>query len=313
MLEYSSPGTSLSWVGFIPTEFSHNATSASYSIDGGAPLSFKLAGLSPTTTTTVYNQLFFTTPDLPAGPHSIVVTYNGGGGFTPFTTDYLYITNTSLPQPSSTSPSTPQNSTGNSPGHSPPIGAIIGGVLGGLALIALLLFFIWWWRRRERREGVGRGPEFQPPPHEVSPFMSMYRTGSSPPMMSTTTTPPRPQTQTVPFILPSTPSHSSQPSSYQPPSSYQTSVPPSTNTNNISHAHSASLTSSSNPSVAPGAGYSWGTAADMVPMRKGQEAGLRPLPSIQPVMHQDSGIRLPQSEAPRSVVIEDVPPLYTAS
>jgi len=110
-------GTGLSWLGFIPTELPHAASTGSYSIDGGSPVSFSLNGLPADAKTTIYNQVFFTTPDLPAGTHEIVVTYNGDGQHTPLTLDYIYLTNTSIPQ-NPTSPGAPTN-TNNQSSKSP--------------------------------------------------------------------------------------------------------------------------------------------------------------------------------------------------
>ncbi|KAF9458804.1 hypothetical protein BDZ94DRAFT_1123479, partial [Collybia nuda] len=87
-------GTSVSWIGFIPTELPHNASSATYSVDGGPPTFFSLEGL-PSGSTTVYNQEFFKTPELQPGPHSLVVIHQGTGQQTPLTLDFLYVTNTS--------------------------------------------------------------------------------------------------------------------------------------------------------------------------------------------------------------------------
>ncbi|KAG6904815.1 hypothetical protein DXG01_006988 [Tephrocybe rancida] len=157
-------GTSLTWVGFIPTEYPHSSAVGTFSIDGGAAVNFKLNGLSTPHTATLYNQAFFTTPDLTPGPHSIVVTYNGGtGAATPLTLDYILLTNTSIPavagptlaspSPSSVVTSSP-SSAGTQTSHSKtPVGAIVGCVVGGLAIIALPLF-IFWWRQRMRASQI---------------------------------------------------------------------------------------------------------------------------------------------------------------
>lgn len=165
-------GTSLTWVGFIPTELPHNKSTASYSIDSGSSSRFELTGLTPTATTTVYNQVFFTTPDLPIGNHTIIVTYEGNN--TPLTLDYLLVgdapllvaantnasastvatvnaTATTFP-PSFTSSTSTVSSvlTPSLKAHSSTlIGPIIGGVIAGLTTMTILLFaFWWWWRHR---------------------------------------------------------------------------------------------------------------------------------------------------------------------
>nr|GAT54536.1 predicted protein [Mycena chlorophos] len=46
-------GTAVSLVGYVPEELPHNATTARYSIDGGAPTTIQLAGLPAGSTTTI--------------------------------------------------------------------------------------------------------------------------------------------------------------------------------------------------------------------------------------------------------------------
>lgn len=40
----------------------------------------------------MYNQMFFTTPQLPAGPHTLLVTYTGTSQQTPLTLQNIYMT-----------------------------------------------------------------------------------------------------------------------------------------------------------------------------------------------------------------------------
>ncbi|KAG6867677.1 hypothetical protein C0993_012485 [Termitomyces sp. T159_Od127] len=152
VMNFDFVGTSLTWVSFIPTELPHNESTASYSIDNGPLTRFKLAGLPPTADTSVYFQVFFVTPDLPIGHHTIMVTYEGSNvPSTPLTLDYLLVADAPLPVAananSSGTSSVPTPSTTPHPGA--PIGPIIGGVVGGLAIIAILLF-AFWWRRQPR-------------------------------------------------------------------------------------------------------------------------------------------------------------------
>ncbi|KAF5372356.1 hypothetical protein D9615_009233 [Tricholomella constricta] len=326
-VKFDFTGKSVTWVGFIPTELSHNPGFGSYSIDGGAPITFKLNGLSPKATVTVYNQVFFTTPDLTPGPHSLVVTYNGAdeGAATPLTLDYLYVTNASLPS-SSSPPSvgftsslspTPSPSSGTisqetqEQDSGPPVGGIVGGVLGGLALIALLLFLLWWRRRQQHRANpVGSSAPgllsfgTNHTPQEVTPFMSMHPSAQ-----------PKTYTYANPPLQPQRPLASTASAGIS--QSEFNSAPPhsqSLNTNDNSHAtQSAPRTHTQNRSndSSDFSGYAPVTVAQTRAMRKGQEAGALQ-PSVTSVLHQDSGIRLPQHRM-QNTVVEDIPPLYTVT
>ncbi|KAF8912183.1 hypothetical protein CPB84DRAFT_1820846 [Gymnopilus junonius] len=110
---YEWTGVSLSWYGFIPAELPLGQTTGSYAVDGGNPTSFLLKGIPPNTAT-LYNQKFFQTPNFPAGPHKIVVTYLGNGQVTPLTLDYLIVQNGSVPNSSSSSSSSSSSGGGSS-------------------------------------------------------------------------------------------------------------------------------------------------------------------------------------------------------
>lgn len=192
-------------MGFIPKELPHSASSATYSIDGGPLIVFPLNGLLPDSTTTVYNQIFFTTPELPVGLHSLVVKHRGTSQQTPLTLDFLYVTNTSAPVMSPMSISAVTNSfsttltrvptrimsptfisttsnsvatTATNPPPQPrmdrsPVGVIAGVVVGGILLISLILFLLW---RIKRRSQHGRPyiSGIHTSSHEVaSPFISL--------------------------------------------------------------------------------------------------------------------------------------------
>ncbi|KAJ3554356.1 hypothetical protein NP233_g12439 [Leucocoprinus birnbaumii] len=91
-------GVSVSWYAYIPTELPHNGTRASWSIDGGQDNTFTLKGLrAGAGVSTVFNQQYFTTPDLPAGSHTLEVKFLGSEQTTPLCIDYLYIKNGSFP------------------------------------------------------------------------------------------------------------------------------------------------------------------------------------------------------------------------
>ena len=86
-----SEGTGLSWYGTTPTEFSHQETTATYSIDGGSPVTFSVPGLRNANSSTQYNRKLFEIPILSAGPHNLTVALTQGGNMSPLTLDYLTI------------------------------------------------------------------------------------------------------------------------------------------------------------------------------------------------------------------------------
>ncbi|KAF8157884.1 hypothetical protein B0H34DRAFT_797326 [Crassisporium funariophilum] len=71
-------GSSLSWIGLRQSEDFPDVAPATYSIDGGTPVNFTIAGL-PHHTTTISNLTIFTTPQLPSGKHTLNVVYQGDG------------------------------------------------------------------------------------------------------------------------------------------------------------------------------------------------------------------------------------------
>ncbi|KAJ7824782.1 hypothetical protein B0H14DRAFT_3145532 [Mycena olivaceomarginata] len=143
-------GTSVSPYGFVPTELSHNATWATYTIDGGPPVNFTLSGLPSPQSSTEYFVTLFTTPTIQSGPHSLVITYGGDNQHTPLVIQGFYPARYRLLRPlsssqSSTSPPAPKKST--------PAGAIAGGVIGGLLLLGLLTALAFFCaKRRHRRD-----------------------------------------------------------------------------------------------------------------------------------------------------------------
>ncbi|RDB15053.1 hypothetical protein Hypma_005450 [Hypsizygus marmoreus] len=163
---FNFTGSKLTWYGYVPVELPHNASSGTYTIDGGSPTSFALHGLAPYDGTSTYNQIFFTTPDLPEGAHSLHVTYDGNSQLTPLTLDYIYLT-TRSPQATSNSTSLPPHLTSSSTHHSP-VGAIVGGTIAGVAVILLgLVAFVWWRRKRKTTHAT---VEPRDAPQLVAPF-----------------------------------------------------------------------------------------------------------------------------------------------
>ncbi|XP_006455774.1 hypothetical protein AGABI2DRAFT_210331 [Agaricus bisporus var. bisporus H97] len=162
-------GTSVSWVGYIPSEFPHGSAFGTYSFDDGEPIEFKLAGLPGNQDTSGYSQVFFTTLEVENGPHTLTTTFLGSGDTTPLTLDCLYIKNGTIAPASSRSSTTMNNpSTASTPNIATNsgsvngggearlnIGALLGGLLGGLGLFILIAgIFLYRWRRRLSQKNV---------------------------------------------------------------------------------------------------------------------------------------------------------------
>ncbi|KAF7330043.1 hypothetical protein MKEN_00268400 [Mycena kentingensis (nom. inval.)] len=167
-------GTAVSLTGYVPFELPHNATTAKYAIDNGPETTFTLQGLLPEATTTVFNVPMFSVGSLPAGDHTIVVTYEGDVTKTPLVVKTFYVTNATSPAapvPGSSSssaagvgPSTGASNRGSGTGsnnsassHSQtPTAAIAGGTVAAMLVLAILGVFLFLRRRRRRREEINR-------------------------------------------------------------------------------------------------------------------------------------------------------------
>ncbi|KAF8202251.1 hypothetical protein BJ912DRAFT_944242 [Pholiota molesta] len=160
-------GKSLTWVGYIFAGYANVSSSATYSIDNGSPVSFAL----PTNTGSYGNSIFFKTPDLTLGPHTLVVTHQGNNISMPLVLDYFFVSNTTFPTGAPTSSTVigggtttkgvGSDTTGSPtvtplPAHKSHTGPIAGGVVGGVVvlLLALLVFFL----VKRRRQNGGGGP-----------------------------------------------------------------------------------------------------------------------------------------------------------
>ncbi|KAJ7445165.1 hypothetical protein B0H11DRAFT_1746937 [Mycena galericulata] len=162
-------GTSVSLFGNVPAQTAHNASFATYTLDGGLPVNFTLAGLRADGPT-YYDVLILQTPVLPNGPHTLVITHGGDNSTTPLPVDQFFVANTTLAASPSASESPPAHtaspsSTFATEKSSPPIGAIVGGTIAGLVLLAGLVLGAVLWRRARARRRVGQG--MQPP---VAPY-----------------------------------------------------------------------------------------------------------------------------------------------
>ncbi|KAJ7216386.1 hypothetical protein GGX14DRAFT_315427, partial [Mycena pura] len=155
-------GTALTLVGYVPQELPHNATTASYAVDGGAPTTFTLTGLPPDGTTTGFNVPIFSIDHLAPAQHNVVVTYEGDSTKTPLVVQTFFVTNSTTAAAAAAAAS-PPSSSGNPPAASSPsgsaqtaaahssAGAIAGGLVAGLAVLAALAGLLFWWLRRRAR------------------------------------------------------------------------------------------------------------------------------------------------------------------
>ncbi|KAF8624378.1 hypothetical protein AX15_005907 [Amanita polypyramis BW_CC] len=325
---FNFTGTSLTWVGFVPTELSHNASSASYSIDGGARTTFRLNGLAPDATTTIYNQIFFSTPELSPGPHTLLVTYLGSGSETPLVLSNIFFTNVTIPPPSSSSSSSSSSRTSANPnlssgsgiaagGHtSSRIGAIVGGVVGGvggfLILLTLVLFLFFTRRRRRRQE------QTRPSLSNVTPLLT---SGYDP--SSSSSVHPSDSASAAQLVPPLPP-----PMRSTPHQSYGN-LPLTKSNLSLTHSHTAA--NSSGGSVSRGQNNSAATSTNLQsplqPFRSPQSGVSMPAPvqtpeqetpgrSLPPIdtffhRHEDSGLRMTQAES--GAISLELPPAYTPS
>ncbi|KAH9484461.1 hypothetical protein JR316_0003943 [Psilocybe cubensis] len=186
VMSFNFTGSSFSWYGFIPGDYPTASSSGTYSVDGEEPVQFTLNGLSPGSTTTLYNQKFFETQQYPVGNHMVVVQYLGGPKVTPLVLDYLVINNgTDSPSSSPTSPISPSsNSSGttSTPSNTQagPLhpnsttktknSAIVGGVIGGTVLVLFAIVGALWIRKRGRNLLFKKSFEDLPKEYIINPF-----------------------------------------------------------------------------------------------------------------------------------------------
>ncbi|KAF8880167.1 hypothetical protein BD779DRAFT_1676044 [Infundibulicybe gibba] len=177
-LIYLVVGTSVTWVGFIPAQMASNqsTSNAIYSIDRAEPVSFSFHS----STQNLTNQVFFTSPTLNPGLHSLKVTHQGNATTPPLVLDHFIVANNvatpslQVPPVASASPQPPAMSStvattsasANKLGTSVPIGAIIGGAVGGIAVFCLAAVLL---RRRIRHRRFVTNHDNTATPH-LMPF-----------------------------------------------------------------------------------------------------------------------------------------------
>ncbi|KAF9477160.1 hypothetical protein BDN70DRAFT_934454 [Pholiota conissans] len=90
-VNFEFTGVSFIWYGFYAMPYPFAPTTASYSMDGGAPISFTLNGIAAQATIVQYQQVFFTTQPIVYGIHNVEVTYNGDSDSTPLSVQVIVV------------------------------------------------------------------------------------------------------------------------------------------------------------------------------------------------------------------------------
>ncbi|KAJ2916956.1 hypothetical protein MD484_g3458, partial [Candolleomyces efflorescens] len=185
--------------------FPSGPSTASYSIDGGSPVTFTINGLYLGTTTR-FQQVFFETDTLSMGRHNISVRYLGAS--TPLVLSYLRIQNGDVIFSGSDVPPPPvignhdqsnSTTTGDHDKSSSNTGVIVGGAVGGVALIVLLIIIFFLLRKLKKRRRAKQlmnidddGPVSHPAPYpmaEATPFIQHPERPTSMAYTNTTLTP----------------------------------------------------------------------------------------------------------------------------
>ncbi|KAK7002193.1 hypothetical protein R3P38DRAFT_3604983 [Favolaschia claudopus] len=175
-------GTQIVPYGFIPTEFPHSASWATYTMDDGTPINFTLPGLSPSATTTQYFMRLVTLHTVSSGLHTLVITYGGDLDHTPLCIGGFYVTDastTQFPSESAESSILPSPSHSSTPANLPPATSISGSpsrsnspnptnhikpaslpniLIGGILAFFLLASLAFYWIRRRRRGRIPHNP-----------------------------------------------------------------------------------------------------------------------------------------------------------
>ncbi|KAJ7652100.1 hypothetical protein DFH06DRAFT_541391 [Mycena polygramma] len=148
-------GTSVTPYSVIPAEVPYPSASGRYTIDNGSPITFELGGISANMATAYYQPLF-TTPSLSNGPHNLVLTYGGDAAHIPLVVMGFVVTSNNGTVPSTSSASSPTSSSASlkAPSRHSSTAAIAGGVVGGLVLLALAAGLAFWLRKRNRPQQV---------------------------------------------------------------------------------------------------------------------------------------------------------------
>ena len=144
-------GTSLKWFPLIPNDEPLASTSATYSVDGGTPVTFFLSGLAAGALDE-YNQFFFEVLGLGAGQHRIEVVHGGNSQTTPLSLNYVVIQN--APAPAGSTLSALPSGGFSSSSAAEHKGASTGAIASGVVVLAAVIFFLLLLRRRRKRNDI---------------------------------------------------------------------------------------------------------------------------------------------------------------
>ncbi|KAF9064743.1 hypothetical protein BDP27DRAFT_1366958 [Rhodocollybia butyracea] len=139
-------GTSLSLYGNLNGSISGAAT---YTVDKQDPVLVSLPGSN---SELLQKQHLFTTSNLAAGEHTVVVAFNGTAEGMPLDINYFLVTSLTAAQQAPLSLHPPSTTTGSpTPGKSQShTGLIVGVVLGAVIALVMGTVVIWWVRRSKR-------------------------------------------------------------------------------------------------------------------------------------------------------------------
>ncbi|KAF8912164.1 hypothetical protein CPB84DRAFT_1841851 [Gymnopilus junonius] len=153
--DHTDPQINLTWYGFYDNTLPLAPTTATYTINGQAPVSFNLNGSAAQATGIQYNQIFFQTHQLSPGNHSIQVVYQGNSTFVPLSLNSIVVQHSSINTHVYSAIGVRQPTSTPASDHSINTGAVIGGALGGLALLVALgmAFLFWHLRRKHSKDG----------------------------------------------------------------------------------------------------------------------------------------------------------------
>lgn len=146
-------GGSLIWLGYYLSANPFASTTATWSIDGGAPVSFNLNGIASQSTGAEFNQRFFSTGVLSGNDHTLKVVYNGNSGTTPLSIYQVLVQNgntvgqnvggiSSSGTPAAENPPSSVTSSVSSPSSTSAAGgstAITGSIVGGLPTSTIVI------------------------------------------------------------------------------------------------------------------------------------------------------------------------------